>query len=166
MRGHRRHADGEDDQRVRRTEHRDHEQGEDDLREGEDDVHRPHQHVVELAPVVGGEQADDRADHEREQRGEECRDQDRAAAVQEPRPDVATELAGTEQRVLLELAGGLHRHADALVLAVRREVATEEGESTSSVVMIRPTRVRHIRSATRKMPGGFAATTARLAVDR
>ena len=72
-------------------------QGEDDLREGEMTVHRPHQHVVELAAVVRRDQADDRAEHQRERGGENRGDQDRLAAVEEAGPDVAAELAGTEQ---------------------------------------------------------------------
>jgi hypothetical protein len=71
-------------------------QGEDDRREGKDDVHRSHQHVVELAPVVRSDQADDRAEHQRERGGENRADQDRLSPVEKAGPDVEAELAGTE----------------------------------------------------------------------
>ena len=44
---HRGEPDREDDQQRRGAEHRDHDQRRDDLRQGQDHVHRPHQHVVE-----------------------------------------------------------------------------------------------------------------------
>ena len=121
-------ADREDDQDRGGTEHRDHDQRGDDLRQGEDDVHQSHQHIVELAAVVGGDEADQRAENERQHCGQHRSDEDRLTAVQEAGPHVVTDLGGPEDGVLAGLPRRLERQAHGVALAVRGDDVTEQGD--------------------------------------
>ena len=96
--------------RVPGAEHEDERDDQDVERERDDDVDEPARDRVDRAAVVAGEQAERRADHEREEHGEERDAQVGARAVDEPRPDVAAELVGAEpvrrRRARRACAGG------------------------------------------------------------
>ena len=99
-----------------------HEQGQQDLGERERHVVEAHDHLVPPAARVGRDHADQGADHHPEDGAEDRDVQDRRAAVHEPGEDVLSEVVGAEQALVAE------RWADDLVLAVRCEQRSEEGD--------------------------------------
>ena len=66
-------------------------------REGEDDVHHPHDQRVDPAAEVAGDQPDEDAGDQRQRHHHEADDQRVARAVDQPREDVAAERVGAEQ---------------------------------------------------------------------
>jgi hypothetical protein len=102
-------ADRDHDQPQLRAQRGDGEQHEDDLREGEHDVVRAHQHVVDPAARVGRHEADHDAEHDAEDGGRGGQPQHGEATVEEAAEHVAAQGVGPEHRGAGRAAVG---HAD------------------------------------------------------
>ncbi len=122
---HRRQPDGEHDQPVLGADRRDRDEREHDLREGQDDVHGAHQHVVEEVARVRGDEADEDAEHEAEDRRDRRDGEQLAAAPEEAAPDVLAEVVRAEEQVRRARVG----LADERRRRVRREIRADHGDA-------------------------------------
>ncbi len=87
------HVDA-DRARAQREDERDEEHVE---RERLHDVHRAHDRRLGRAPVVAGQEPQRRADDERDDDRGEADEEVDAGAVEQPRPDVPSELVGAQE---------------------------------------------------------------------
>jgi len=118
-------GDREDGHPVLRPDEGDRDQRQHDLWERHDHVHAPHQDVVDPVPRVRRHQADGEAGNQTDRRRDDGQDQDDEAAVQEPAPDVLSEVVSAEER---PAAPPGERLADELVRSMRRDEGSEDRE--------------------------------------
>ncbi len=94
-----RDADHEDEQPQLGPDGRHGDEREDDLWEGEDDVHRPHEHVVEDVAGVRGHEPDRHSEDDAESGREDRERENGPPAPEKAAENVAAEVVGAEERV-------------------------------------------------------------------
>src|ERR1700730_838097 len=122
---HRGQAHGEDDGQRVGADGRNGDEREHDLREGEDDVHDPHQDVVEDIARVRGDQPDRYPQDQPERRRDGRQHENRQAAAEEPAPDVLTDVIGAKERPRDRRAAG---RSDERARIVRGQPGAYQGD--------------------------------------
>ena len=108
------------------AEHRHDHQPHDERREGEQHVHRLHDHHVEAAADIAGNDADDAADQHRGEDRDRADDERQAGAPEQAGEDVAPEGIGAEP---MRRRGTLQTRQDVLIeRVVRRDDRSEQRE--------------------------------------
>ncbi len=134
---------------------RDRDQRQHDLREGQDHVHRAHQHVVEPALVVGRDQADRGAQHQADRGGQRWRSpgsRARPTGTGSTRPGRCGRCRTAPRR-----RGRCWERRRTSVGSWGAKNGPNTAIATNRPTIIRPIRVRHSRSAFRSSGGAALA---------